>query len=126
MKKTPPEKFRLTAISNALLNLPRYLETDDTFGMTGMFHILHEGVTLRVISSENMGWEHVSVSLTNRCPTWAEMCFVKSLFWEDEEAVVQFHPKKKDYVNYHPHCLHMWKRSGLDWDTPPKILVGPS
>lgn len=39
-------------------------------------------------------WEHVSISLPKRVPTWAELCFVKSLFWSDDETVLQFHPKK--------------------------------
>ena len=30
------------------------------------------------------GWEHVSVSLADRCPTWREMAWVKDLFWMPE------------------------------------------
>lgn len=43
---------------------------------------------------KEFAWEHVSVSLAHRCPSWEEMCFVKSLFWKEEETVIQFHPKK--------------------------------
>jgi hypothetical protein len=68
-------------------------------------------------------WEHVSASLKNRCPTWEEMCFVKSLFWEDDEAVIQFHPPKKDYVNLAKTCLHLWKYKGA-FPSPPKWMVG--
>ena len=32
------------------------------------------------IASWAGGWEHVSVSLRNRCPTWDEMCLVKDIF----------------------------------------------
>src|SRR3990167_1899538 len=70
-------------------------------------------------------WEHVSVSMTNRTPTWEEMCFVKNLFWEDEETVVQFHPKKSEYRNLHPYCLHLWKRVGEEFELPPAIAVAP-
>lgn len=70
------------------------------------------------------GWEHVSVSLKNRCPNWEEMCFVKDLFWLPEECVIQFHPPKSDYVNCHPYCLHLWKPP-FDLPTPPSILIGP-
>src|ERR1700733_966886 len=45
------------------------------------------------------GWEHVSVSTRNRTPNWQEMSFVKDLFWNEEECVVQFHPPKSTYVN---------------------------
>jgi hypothetical protein len=36
-------------------------------------------VTVVVIASDGMGWDHVSVSLKDRCPTWEEMCLVKDL-----------------------------------------------
>src|SRR5580658_4748259 len=45
-------------------------------------------------------FEHVSVSLAHRCPTWEEMCKIKDLFWDDEDVVVQFHPAKSEYVNF--------------------------
>ena len=70
---------------------------------------------LRVISSgehwdDPLGeWEHVSVSTQTRCPTWEEMCKVKNLFWNESETVLQFHPKRSEYVNNFPYCLHLWK-----------------
>ncbi|CAB4159272.1 hypothetical protein UFOVP703_79 [uncultured Caudovirales phage] len=76
-----------------------------------------------VIASNQMGWEHVSVSLDARAPTWAEMCFVKGLFWDDTDWVVQFHPAESDYVNDHPRCLHLWRPVGTSFPTPPKLLV---
>jgi hypothetical protein len=81
-----------------------------------------------VISSgadSKYGWEHVSVSRQDRAPTWAEMCAIKDLFWNDNECVVQFHPARKDYVNFHPHCLHLWRSARRPMPTPPTILVGP-
>jgi len=86
---------------------------------------------LRIIandaSRESAWWEHVSVSTPERCPTWAEMCFVKDLFWGEDELVVQFHPRKIDYVNCHPHTLHLWRptRHKDRMPTPPTHLVGP-
>ena len=77
-----------------------------------------------VIASDGMGWEHVSVSLLTRCPTWGEMCMIKDLFWDEEECVVQFHPPKSVYVNNHPNVLHLWKTKGKNIETPPTILVG--
>lgn len=87
-------------------------------------------VCLNVISSgsdSEYGWEHVSVSVSGeqRLPTWDEMAFVKELFWDDEETVLQFHPKRSEYVNYHKYVLHMWRKNGVDHETPPAILVGP-
>lgn len=74
-------------------------------------------------------WDHVSVSLADstrdpRCPTWEEMCWVKGLFWDDEECVIQFHPPKSQYVNVHPYCLHLWKPLGVEIPLPPKGAVG--
>jgi hypothetical protein len=72
------------------------------------------GQMLKIIASSgdpsiNIHWEHVSVSLENRTPNWKEMCFVKEMFWDDEDTVIQFHPPKSRYVNTHPYCLHLWR-----------------
>ena len=69
------------------------------------------------------GWEHVSVSTATRCPTWEEMCEVKDLFWSEDEAVIQFHPPRAEYVNNHRYCLHLWKPP-YPVVMPPSILVG--
>lgn len=87
------------------------------------------GESLRIIASpgdadENIPWEHVSVSTRHRCPYWKEMCFVKDLFWSEDEAVMQFHPPKADYVNNHNFCLHMWRPMSGKVELPPSIAVG--
>ncbi len=68
-------------------------------------------------------WQHVSVSLPRRCPTWGEMERVKQLFWGEDVNVVQYHPKKSEYVNNHPFTLHLWKHKD-GHELPPSILVG--
>lgn len=73
--------------------------------------------------AQSEGWEHVSVSTPRRTPNWVEMCFVKNLFWCEDECVVQFHPPRSQYVNNHPHCLHLW-RQRAGFPMPPSILVG--
>ena len=70
--------------------------------------VISSGSTRNGDSREGQ-WEHVSVSLPDRCPTWDEMNFVKDLFWSGSETVLQFHPAKFQYVNTHPFCLHLWK-----------------
>lgn len=79
---------------------------------------------LWIIASDGHGWEHVSVSAPNRCPSWAEMCRVKSIFWEPEDVVVQYHPPASQYVNNHPHTLHLWRPIHSTIPVPPPILVG--
>ena len=106
------------------------LGSDSSMGNTGAFeipfHKTSSGGLLRVISSDGgMGWEHVSVSCAGRCPTWEEMDFVKNVFWNEEETVVQYHPPRSKHVNYHPYCLHLWKKNGKEYELPPEMLVGP-
>jgi len=76
-----------------------------------------------IIFSFGGGWDHVSVSYVNRCPTWDEMCYIKNIFFDEEECVVQYHPPKSEYVNNHPYCLHMWKPQNQELPTPPKEFV---
>lgn len=71
--------------------------------------LIPEKKIFTVIFSWGCNWEHVSVSLSNRCPTWDEMCIIKNIFWNDNETVIQFHPSKENYKNLHPYCLHLWK-----------------
>lgn len=85
---------------------------------------------LRVISGgipepDEPPWEHVSVSLPSRCPTWEEMCRIKDIFWNDDEPVIQFHPPKSDYKNLHLFCLHLWRRTDQRIELPPTYLVAP-
>lgn len=101
-----------------------YLGSDDSFGNNGFFEVPFRSFKFRVIASDGEGWEHVSVSLPNRTPNWEEMCFIKDLFWDDTETIVQYHPPKSDYVNNHEHCLHLWKPVDEVLPRPPAILVG--
>lgn len=94
-------------------------KSDNTLGYTGAFCIPkkeYPNTVFTVIACENFdgGWDHVSVSLETRCPIWDEMCYIKDLFWDEEELIIQFHPPKSKHRSYHPYCLHMWK-------TPQKI-----
>jgi len=65
-------------------------ETGDEFN--GCFLIPGPNKYLfKVIASSEMKWDHVSVSLKNRCPNWHEMSYVKQLFFEDHEVCYQLH-----------------------------------
>ena len=68
-------------------------------------------------------WDHVSVSLIDRCPTWKEMCMVKDLFFEPEEIVIQYHPPKSVYINNFPFVLHLWRQQGVEIQLPPLWMV---
>lgn len=99
-------------------------------GCQGAFLIRLDGHPIKIMAAdgkdeEAQGWEHVSVSCPNRTPTWKEMCWVKDQFWEEEEVVFQLHPRKSEYVNVHPYCLHMWRHNVVPCPAPPSIFVGP-
>lgn len=79
----------------------------------------------RVVWSNGGGWDHVSVSWENRCPTWEEMCKVKKLFFYPEEICVEYHPAESEYVNLHPYCLHIWRFQQPGMPMPPSWMVGP-
>lgn len=83
------------------------------------------GPALRIIAAPtDEEWQHVSVSLAHRTPTWAEMCKVKDLFWEPEEIVIQLHPAKSEWISNAKFCLHLWRWQGGQMPMPPSILVG--
>lgn len=93
-------------------------------GNNGAFQFHRKGVRLSVIISDGGDWDHVSVSCSHRCPNWEEMCWVKEIFFEPTETVVQFHPPESEYVNNHPTCLHMWRPQKESVPLPPAIFVG--
>ena len=82
------------------------------------------GNELHVIVGDGFGWEHVSVSCERHTPKWEDMQFIKEKFWADDETVVQFHPKKSEYVNKCVNCLHMWRKTGEDYELPAREMVG--
>jgi hypothetical protein len=95
-------------------------------GCNGAFNIPVkniEGRYFTVIISDGMKWDHVSVSLQSRTPTWEEMCVIKDLFFKENETVLQFHPPKKDYINNHQYSLHMWRPHKQKINLPKTIMV---
>ena len=100
--------------------------SDASYGLAGMFELMGpKGAWLRIISGgrDGSGWEHVSVSIPHRTPNWQEMCFVKDLFWEPHECVVQYHPPTSKHINFHPNCLHLWRPTDVELPMPPMIMV---
>lgn len=116
------------------------LGTDASYGNNGCFHVDSPapGWRLALICSDgteqpenpDAQWEHVSVHAYRndgaqlRTPTWREMAFIKDLCWDGEDVVMQLHPRKSQYVNNHPHTLHLWRPTLLTIPEPPAILVG--
>lgn len=102
-----PEQYRLK--NHAILG------SDSSYGNNGVFIIPHHRIDnyfYFVQVSDGEGWEHVSITIRSnarkveRCPTWEEMCFVKDMFWGEDEAVMQLHPPKSEYVSNHTACTY--------------------
>ena len=118
------------------------LGSDERAGKNGAFELegIDPNIRIFCIASDGLDdgdgnplapayqWEHVSVSIRERglvrTPLWAEMEFVKNVFWDREDCVLQFHPPRSEYVNVHPHVLHLWRKVGFDQPRPPKWMVG--
>lgn len=55
------------------------------------------------------GWlKHISISCEFRYPTWEEILQAKEHFFGDIDCMMII-PKKKDYVNIHRNCFHIWQ-----------------
>lgn len=92
-------------------------------GFRAMVQMPHYKASL--IVSDGGGWEHASiVPMRKVTPSWDDMCFLKELIWEDDEAVVQIHPPKDEYVNNVSNCLHLWRCIDKEMPLPPSIFVG--
>lgn len=75
-----------------------------------------------------MSWQHVSVSfgsVSTKTPSWEIMCWVKDLFWDPEDPVMQLHPPRSRWINQHPGCLHLWRPLPPNpaIPLPPSIMV---
>jgi hypothetical protein len=117
-----PEAHRITT--------GRYTGSSPALGNNGAFRLppIRGGRQLFIIASDGAGWEHVSVHVLDgkkmHTPTWSEMCHVKDLFWDREDLVIQYHPPESQYVNNHPHTLHLWRPTEQEIPAPPSYLVG--
>jgi len=90
-------------------------------------------VWMRVIASSGadqpkaepgLRFDHVSVSLSHRCPTWDEMDYVRKLFFKPEEICFQLHMPPAENISLHPYCLHIWRAIDAALPLPDPYLVG--
>jgi len=116
MRKRPHRKAEKHRIKTGLYKSPPNVNY-------GLFEIPTKKGLLRIIICDSDGWDHVSVSLQNRIPTWQEMCFVKYLFFDPEECVIQYHPPESKYINDTATVLHMWRPHNTEIPMPPIWMV---
>lgn len=89
----------------------------------GLIVLASDGSHWEAMKLPPPAFEHVSVSIIDRCPSWEEMCWVKSLFFEEEETVIEYHPPRSVYVDHHRFTLHLWRPIGIDIPLPPSECV---
>ena len=53
-------------------------------------------------------WIHCSLSRKSRLPSWDDMKRVKDAFFGEDSEAFHVLPKKDDYINLHPFCMHLW------------------
>jgi len=111
-------KYRIKEIE-----LKQWDEEGDDFHGWFMLKTKEDGDPLAILATNGDEWDHISISLRNRCPTWDEMELVKRLFFEPDELAIQYHVPVSDHINIHPHTLHLWRPHNLQIPLPPKIMV---
>jgi len=101
----------------------RAAETMLTGATLGPEHAVFRRWGLIIIATRNHGWDHVSVSHKDRCPTWDEMERVKRWLFLPDETAMQLHVPPSDHVNVATTCLHLWRPQNVEIPRPPAHLV---
>ena len=112
-----------------MMRCPNHLEQyrvavmgDEGDACNGFLMIKPKGLAVQF--SDGGGWEHVSVSRKSKVPSYEDLCWIKEQFWNNRDTVMQLHVPKKDHVNVHPYCLHLWRPTDQEIPRPPGIMVG--
>lgn len=109
-------------LSSGVIYSDKLKISDD--GLKGF--LVADRIDMSFVASWGGGWDHVSVAPLKRkiTPSWETMCKVKDIFFKPEEAVIQIHPPKDEYVNNMPNCLHLWRCRYKEMVLPPSCFVG--
>lgn len=52
---------------------------------------------------------HLSIAHNRRYPTWDEIRDIRYALVPDEVMVAMFLPPRREYVNQHPYCFHLFE-----------------
>lgn len=122
-----------------------YIQAGDTCGVFEIPHVdqwqrSQFGAHYVVICSDGKpelqsgfgsGWDHVSAHCRSvrkktpvmHTPTWEDMEYLRSLFFEDDETVMQLSVPRTEHINIHNHVLHLWRPLECAIPMPPAVLV---
>ena len=82
---------------------------DTTSWRKGHLKVLYSPTELHTETDLGGGyWKHVSISHPRRYPFWDEIIDARYSFFNENDTVIQIMPPKKEYVNFHPNCFHLW------------------
>lgn len=117
------EKFRHTKPGAALSS-----NEGDRFGV---FYIQNAASSFIILfdsgedhgGNPGTGWERAEMRVAahsgDRVPIYAEMDWLKGLFWDDDECAVQMHLPKHERRQAPPNTLYLWKEAGKEFPRPP-------
>lgn len=74
------------------------------------------------VEADDRIWLHVSVSRPTRLPSWSDLRRVKDAFIGKDRKAIQVLPAQSEYVNIHPHVLHLF--ACLEGDPLPDFRRG--
>lgn len=65
-------------------------------------------IVSKAVERDGKEWIHLSIAHPKRMPDYEELCEVKDEFLGKDVEAYQKFVAKKDHVNIHPFCLHLW------------------
>ena len=70
---------------------------------------VYENENLRIFVSRDGGLWHLSISHPSRYPTYDEIKEARYELLPDNITVGLLFPPKKEFVNIHENCFHLWE-----------------
>ena len=100
-------KIAIDDNSNNVLELP--CTKDEFLKKTGGKMLAFQKRDLRYILSIDDGNWHLSMSIANRLPKYAEMKFARYAYLPDECHMAQIFPPQSEFVNVQKNTLHLFE-----------------
>lgn len=109
-----PNLFRIAGQRTLKLRRPvpsDWVSVDNNIGAHAWQHPngLRVVISLDELDRDEL-WLHLSVSRSDRLPSWEDLKFVKDALIGRNHEAIQVLPKDSEYVNIHRFCLHLWSR----------------
>jgi hypothetical protein len=64
-----------------------------------------------IVSQQKAGW-HLSISRTDKLPTWEEVRDARYALVPDSATMALLLPPRSEYVNVHEYCLQLYEIPG--------------